>query len=314
MINNRMQTQQGVVIIMALFIMALVAALAIAMMARLERDTRRTSLYVHDITAQQYAQGSIAWAQDVLRTNWENRKPNQLIDKMPLASVVEDKSGYTITSTLYDMQARYNINNLANHNRDAQVDFKRLLAAVDPALNDQAAEAIIVAIVDWLTPATQQTEYDKYYIEAPTPYRSAHRLMESISELRLVKGMTPRLYQALQPYVIALPNQTVVNVATATIPVLLTLSPAITLDIAKAIEKKRQETPFATPDIFRQVEGVSEANIAPEKIATSSAYFLLETKVAIDSQQLVFYTLLERVASTSTSPTITILWQTKGTL
>jgi type II secretory pathway component PulK len=48
--------QQGVVIVIALFIVALVATMAYAMMVRIERDTRRTSLILRNTQAEFYAQ------------------------------------------------------------------------------------------------------------------------------------------------------------------------------------------------------------------------------------------------------------------
>src|SRR5258708_1218566 len=102
--------QQGVVIVVALFIVALVATMAYVMMARLERDTRCTTLILRDTQAEFYAQGSIAWAMDQLRNNWEKQKPNQLVDITPITSPVMNENGYRIVSTIYDMQARYNLN------------------------------------------------------------------------------------------------------------------------------------------------------------------------------------------------------------
>lgn len=60
-------SQQGVAIIMALFIMALVATMAYAMMARLDRDIGRTDLMLKEMQAVYYAQASVAWAMDQLK-------------------------------------------------------------------------------------------------------------------------------------------------------------------------------------------------------------------------------------------------------
>ena len=111
-----LKRQQGVVIVVALFIVALVATMAYMMMSRFSRDTLRTSLILRNTQAEFYARGSIVWAIDQLRTNWEKRKPNQIVDVMPVKSPVIDVNGYKISSTIYDMQARFNLNNLNNAN------------------------------------------------------------------------------------------------------------------------------------------------------------------------------------------------------
>ena len=226
--------QEGVVIVVALFIVALVATMAYVMMERLARDTRQTTLILRNTQAEMYAQGSIAWAIDQLSNDWIRQKNNQIIDAIPIKSAVNEKQGYKISSTIYDMQARFNINNL--NNPEALAGFKRLLHAVKPDLTEEQIVEISQAIFYWLTPQAQDGLLNKYYAELSVPYRAAGRLMQSVSELRLVKGMTPALFNALRPYITALPMATKINVQTADIPVLMSLGPEMTLATAKAIE------------------------------------------------------------------------------
>lgn len=293
----------------ALFIVALVATMAYVMMARLERDTRRTGLLLHDTQASFYAQGSIAWAMDQLRNDWERQKANKLVDDIPIKSPENEFKGYKISSTIYDMQSRFNVNNLTN--TESQAGFIRLLQTVEPSLSQQKAQDMTHAVVDWITPGQQQNEYSKYYLGLPTPYRAAHRPMLSSSELRLVKGMTPTLYNALEPYVMALPTSLPINVQTAPAPVLVILSPSLTLDAAKAIEAARKQNPFTSTQAFFNLDIVKNHHIAAGNVTVTSQYFLVETKVAIDAQTVVLYTLLERIANDS-NVSVNILWQSKG--
>lgn len=303
--------QEGVVIVVALFIVALVAAMAYAMMARLERDTRRTSLILRDTQAEFYAQGSIAWAKDQLRNNLENKKPNKLVDVTPIQSPENEMHGYKITSTIYDMQSRFNVNNLSN-NTDLQKDFKKLLRLVEPTLTEEKANEMIRAVVDWIKLGASQSADSKYYLELPLPYRAAHKPLFSISELRLVKGVTPKLYMALQPHVIALSAPTLINVQSASALVLATLSPTMTLEAGKAIEQLRAQTPFVSTEQFLNLDIVKNHPISADKITIVSSYFLVETTVAIENQQVVLYTLLERTAKDN-KVAVNIVWQSKGT-
>lgn len=305
-----LKNQRGVVIIVALFIVALVAAMAYTMMARLERDTRRTTLLLRDTQAEFYAQGSIAWAIDQLRNNWEQQKPNQLIDAIPIQSPTQTVNGYTIVSTIYDMQARFNINNLINV--ESYESFKKLLRTVQPGLTEEKAQALVLALVDWIKPGQQQNEYTKYYFQLSSPYRASHRPMLSISELQLVKGMTPSLYQALEPYIAALPTTTLINVQTAEAPVLALISPSMTLEAGKAIQQIRERTPFVKPELFYGLDVVKNHHLSDkDKITVTSSYFLIQTEVAIEKQHAVIYTLVERAANQDKA-TVTLLWQSKG--
>jgi general secretion pathway protein K len=260
------------------------------MMMRLERDTRRTSLILHATQAQFYAQGSLAWALDQLRNNWEAQTLHQVIDAVPIQSPVQNVNGYKIASTIYDMQARFNLNNLSEE--QAQVDFKRLLQIVAPTLSEQQIQTILRALSDWITPVTQQKEDDNYYLHLQPAYRAAHRRMQNISELRLVRGITPTLYNALRPYVAALPETTLINIQTAPVPVLMTLSPTLTVAHARRLQQLRQQTPFTTSAMLLKI--AQDNSISEGKITAVSHYFLVVTQVGIENQQLVIYTLVER--------------------
>jgi general secretion pathway protein K len=302
--------QQGAAIILALFIVALVAAMSFAMVARLERDIQRTNLLLRNTQAQQYAQGGIVWALDQLRNDLEQQKRNQIVDKLPWHLPEHTVDGYRITSTIYDMQGHFNINNLLQH-IDEQESFKRLLQIVAPALSEQQAQEIVLAVLDWLDPEAQNSAYSQYYLELAKPYRAAHRPMVSISELRLVKGMTPALFNALEPYLTALPVMTKINVQTAEAPVLMLLNKSMTLETAQAIEQARSMKPFVNVSQFLSIEALQKQPITSEKITFLSEYFLIETQVSVENQQLVLYTLVQRKLE-ERKVKFVVLWQHKG--
>lgn len=296
-------------VVIALFIVALVAAMSFAIMGRLERDTKRTTLLLRDIQAEFIAQGSIAWAMDQLRNDWERQKTNRVIDPIPIQSPVNEVNGYQINSTIYDMQARFNLNNLSNlqtHNA-----FHRLLKIIDPKLSEGQMNDVIRGIVDWITPGNKQNHYYYYYLSLPIPYRAAHRMMWSVDELRLIKGMTPALFNALKPYIAVLPEATLINVQTAPAPVLMMLSPTLTVQMAQAIIDLRKQVPMTSPEQFINLNRIKNQPIAMNKITVTSQYFLVETNVVIEKQHILIYTLLERRITNGKIETA-ILWQSKG--
>jgi len=284
-----LNSQRGVVIVVALFIVALVATMAYTMMARLERDTRRTTLILRDTQAELYAQGSIIWAIDQLRDNWKKQKPKQLIDATPIKSAIMSEKGYQIASTIYDMQARYNINNLITS--EAQVDFNRLLRALNPQLTEQQAQQISAAISEKVT----------------------NRAMLSVSELLLVKGVNVGLFNMLQSHVVALPSSTTtINIQNVTAPVLVTLGDSMTLDAAAiAVKQLKEITPLTSIEDFLNLDIIKNHAVSEKKITLVSQYFLVETEVTIEKQHIVLYTLLERTTD-KRKPIIRIIGQSKG--
>lgn len=304
--RKSLKTQEGVVIVLALFIIAIVASLSYTMMARLERDIDRTSMLLHNQQAENYAQGSIAWAIDTLQSNAREQHPEKQIDILPAESPESIMNGYKIKSVIYDAQARFNLNSISN--KDQADLFKRLVAFLDPQMSEEDLNALMIAIVDWINPQGDE-ELNKYYLQLPNPYRPAHMLMQHASELRLVKGMTPKLYQMLEPFIIALPiAETKLNVQTMSAELIANLSEKMDMKTAQAVIAFREEGLFNTVEDFTQLAILLDKGIKPELIQANSSFFLVETKVNYQSQHLVLYTLLQREQDGK----VQTLWQSKG--
>ena len=303
--------QAGAAIIVALFVTALVAIAAVAMIERLRIDLYRTNLLFNDNRGSLYAEGSIAWAKEQLNKNWREKKPNKIVDETPISSPEDTIDDVTIRTSIFDQEGLFNLNNLTNG--EYMADFARLIRIVAPETTTETAKDLSLAVRDWISPGAIKTSFDEFYFKQNPPYRAPHRLMVSVSELRLVKGMTADLYNALAPYVTALPEITKINVNNAPWAVIMSLNPTMTRESANAIEKKRKNSPFQTTQLFLQ-EDVVKNNAVPEaKISVTSSYFLVKTNVKVLNQETIRYTLLHRVLKNS-QPYEVILWQSKGTL
>lgn len=303
--------QIGSAIIVALFVVALVAAAAIAMITRIQQDTRRAELILNSNQAYFYAQGSIAWAMDQLINDWKNQQPQQVIDKTPITSPSKKMDNATITSTIYDAQGLFNLNNLAD--ASYRENFMRLIKAVSPKTNTKDIQNIIVATVDWIASNGKPGSLDEYYSKQVPAYRSPHQLMTSPSELRLVKGMTAELFSLLSPFVTALPTTTQININNAPLPVLMSLSPSLNLDSAKAIDAFRKQKPFAPLQNFLNFDVVKNNSFKENQTTITSQYFLVKTNINIGDQNITLYTLMLREIKNSRA-VVTLLWQSKGTL
>lgn len=290
--NASLKKQEGVVIIIALFMVTLMASLAYLMIEQAARDTRRTQLILQDTKANLVATGAVLWAKDVLTQNWLHQKPNTRVDVMPLTLKESEVQGYRVRASLSDSQGSFNINNLMGD--DAEPDFLRLLKVVAPAFSESEAQALTHHIVLWLKPVTTNDVLDREYAKQALPYRAGHRMMAHISELKLVKGMTPALYAALAPYLTALPDITTLNPETVSAPVFCTLSPGITLSTANAFITLRDEKPVVNKTEFKALPLIANHTINMDKIDMISTYFLLKTVVSRDDIHWVTYSLLER--------------------
>lgn len=302
--------QRGTAIVVALFVTALVATIAVAMMARLHTDTRRTELLLNNIQANLNVEGETDWAIEQLIQNIKLQKPNQIVDATPITSPRITVDGAHLTAVITDEQAKLNLNNLTDQNY--QNIFLRLMQILAPDTGTEQAKAILAGIIDWITPGIRNSTFDSSYAGMNPPYRAPHQMMSSVSELQLIKGMTPKLFAKIAPYLTALPEKTQININNADIPIIMSLAPGISNATAKAIIVARKETPFVSPDRLAQFPGVS-GDAIKDTTAVLSQYFLTQTDIVMDDdQRMTIFTLLVR--QSQPQPAVHILWQSKGTL
>ena len=141
---------------------------------------------------------------------------------------------------IIDLLGRININSLRDSSGSTQTNAKvqktvsqrifiRLLQTLDiPNMDVQSATALCETIIDWLdaddNPVGIDSAESTYYENLDYPYKAANRDMQSVSELRLVKGMTAEIYRLLEPHISVLSSGiNVINFNTATENVLRSL-------------------------------------------------------------------------------------------
>lgn len=147
----------------------------------------------------------------------------------------------SVTAKIDDAQGRFNLNNLAANpvNNDDRKIFMALLQQLG------LDRALIHAVIDWVdgdhTTTGASGAEDDYYLALPAPYRAANRRLESVDELRLIRGFDAKAVQALRPFVTVLPvRDAAINANTAPAQVLAVLfSPPLDLAAAEAIAATR---------------------------------------------------------------------------
>lgn len=307
-----LKTQQtGSAIIFAIFIMAIVAAVGTAILVKQRYAISNTAALLTQDKAYWYTQGISNWAQQILVAPIQGKQADDtIIDNLVPILRLKLPEGL-LMAQLQDLQGRFNLNNLAV--AQYQPDFKRLLKITNPSLKDEQINTLTSAIVEWITPVQATSALDEYYRKLPSPYRAAHRPMVSMSELRLVAGMTPQIYNSLEPYIIALPATTPININTASIPVLMSLSPDLTLDIAQAIIEQRSQEPFKKIDDFLQASKVNFTDPPTTLLTVTSDYFMAIAKVTTLDSNFSIISILKRSRQQDKSQ-LKILWQSFGAL
>ncbi len=294
--------QQGVALITAVLIVALVTAVAVAMASRQQFDIRRTANIFNSDKAYLFALGAEDYARNVLEWDITTKKgDDKKIDHMEedWARVVSvPVEGAMLTGSLQDLQGRFNVNSLIKADgkkNDLMFErFKRLLKVLE------LEEGIAEAVLDWLDdnpdPTGLDGAEDDYYMLQDPPYRSAHGNMASGSELLLVKGVDYESYLVLEPFVTALPvNETAINVNTAPAEILASLSKNLTVEQGEQLVDTRDEDAFADIEAFNEEPLLKDdKDYDAAQLSVGSEYFLLNAMAEFDQSTSKLNSLLER--------------------
>ena len=284
--------QEGVALLTALLLVALVTILTVNLQWDTSLDIRRSENLFESDQALLYALGAEAWASEILRTDARDSVIDHTGEDWATAVTTLPIEGGAIRGYVEDMQGRFNLNNLVNGS--GQIDevalkqFERLLTALE--LNPAVARIT----VDWLDrdlePGFPSGAEDSFYTARVPPYRTANLVITSTSELLSVGEMDAASFRILAPYVAALPNGTALNINTASASVLRSLSDQISETVAENLVGERGDqgftdlTPFADlvePEVMQSLE-------------LSSSFFRVTADVSIGSTRFTMYSLLER--------------------
>lgn len=290
--------QQGIALITALLIVALVTIIAGSMTQRLHLDLRRAQNQQLLEQGFQYARGVEALARIALQQDARDSAGNDhygeaWAQSLPLLPI----DGGLLTGSMIDLDGRFNLNNLIidDLRQPEQVAiFQRLLRLLelDPSLTD--------AVVDWLdsdslpTPAGAE---DNHYGRITPAYRAANQRFHHWSELRLVAGFDRRVVERLQPYVVALPvndQPTPININTASQLMLRALDPGIAEQSAEVLWQDGRAQWTSVSEFVRHPLLVGRISVGLSRaISTDSRHFLVHATVQLDDRLQQFHSVLE---------------------
>ena len=285
--------QQGVALIMVLLAMALVVILATGM-------TRQQSLRVfkagHYLAQQQglsVAWGAEVFAHQILITDYEEDSksgaPIDSLDEFWAAnSVVLPLDDDGVAEIQLDgLGGRLNLNDIMGaDNKTDSVSRDRLERLLQ---NLQITGLKADVFIDWVD-ANDQTisaygAEDSQYLLAQPGYRAANRPFASVTELRFLEGMTEEAYQALRPFVAALPVTGLgINVNTASAEVLQTLHPGLSAAQVNAVIEVRKEQRFENIKDFLALPQFSGLGLKPDGLTVQTRFFEVVARITYDKR------------------------------
>ena len=291
--------QQGVAIITALLIVTIAATVSMTISTRLQLDVRRTGNMIAQDQADFYLFAAEEWSQRILRQDKKDSTVDGLTEVWATELPPLPVPGGSIQGTLTDLHSCININSL--------IEGNAVNASTQTRLNQLFNNLGITgnftqAISDWIDTDLETSNpngaEDGYYLNLEQPYRTANTPLQSLSEIRLIKGFEDsEIYNTVKDHLcafIANSNDVTINVNTASIEVLKSLSSDMTEQLATDIIERRDEELFDNIKEFTSFAKLGTIIKDTTKLSTSSDYFLLRTQAIIGQANKVMYSIIYR--------------------
>ena len=289
--------QRGLALITAVLVVAIVATVATTLALGEQVWFRQAQNMTDRAQAISLRQGALNYAAILLARDDASVDHLDELWAKPLPPLPVE--GGMIAFVVSDAQGLFNLNNLVRTGAPSVADiamFQRLLTSqgLDPGLSE--------ALRDWLDPdsTTQGGAEDAEYLSLPQPYRTANQLLQSVDELRLVKGFSAKAVEKLRPYVIALPVATTVNINTAPDQVLAALCTNLSAAALKPLIDGRVTQPFKSPGEFTVRLPSCTPVPATSLYGINTGYFLVTIDIRYGRLQRQTLGLIKRTAGKAT--------------
>lgn len=280
--------QKGLALMMVIFAFALASLLATAMLIFQERFFARSSITIQQGQAREFAIAAEELAQALVSRYLSDEQSN--VDFSTKYKAVY-QSAYVfpidhgvIEVQIDDPQAFINVNDLISKDENIRrLTEKRLGHLLGMFENHELS---VNKIKDWIdsdeeTSGSDGGEDDLYLIKTP-PYRTPNNPMAHISELRLLDGMTPELYDELSKLLSTLPpGSGKININTAPVKIIQVLGKELMDEgTAQAFVDERVDAYLEKEEEFWQkldYPGIGEND--RKHITTKSNFFRISSQI-----------------------------------
>ncbi len=272
--------ESGIALLSAILVLVIASVISVSIAHQGAFSIRKTSRIQLMDKARHYALGLEDWARIFLSKDRRDSSVDHLGEDWAIGIPGLPIEGGFLAGFLEDEQAKFNLNNLLGSEESVN-RFKRLCN------NLNVDTTFVPALLDWLDDDFE-VRYPDGAEENYESYRVANREMVDVSELFLVKNVTPEIFQTLRPYIAALPGPTKLNVNTMSETIFLSLGDDLEAD---AFIDEREEKEFSDVQDFIQR---LQLTLEESGLSVSTNYFLAHGQVTVGEQELSLNSLIYR--------------------
>jgi len=301
---NSQSNQQGMAIISALLIAAVVAVIAAGMLTRQSVSTRALESDQQRVQGRWVLHGGLEISRQLL---WDARQRDPLtrLDQ-PWAQRLHAQG---FEGRLEDEQGKFNLRNLVANERidEAQVQaFQRLCAliGISAGLSQRISQRVIGSYPYLSNPqiaenTASKNAFDSGRATSPNASRKPQNpklpMLRSVDDLRSVEGVNDAVIGKLAPYLTVIPATTWLNGNTATAPVLAAYVPGLSLERAQALINERDAGRwFINRGDFVNRLRMPNLELTSVKVGITSDWFRLRGEARRDQRRVSLDALLHR--------------------
>jgi general secretion pathway protein K len=301
---NSQSNQQGMAIISALLIAAVVAVIAGGMLTRQSVSTRALEADQQRVQGRWLLHGGLEISRQLL---WDARQRDPLtrLDQ-PWAQRLNAQG---FEGRLEDEQGKFNLRNLVANERvdEAQVQaFQRLceLIGISAGLSQRISQRVIGSYPYLLNPqiaenTASKNAFDSGRATSPNASRKPQNpklpMLRSVDDLRSVEGVNDAVIGKLAPYLTVIPATTWLNGNTATAPVLAAYVPGLSLERAQALINERDAGRwFINRGDFVNRLRMPNLELTSVKVGITSDWFRLRGEARREQRRVSLDALLHR--------------------
>jgi general secretion pathway protein K len=304
----RRSDERGIALLLTLLVLTLLVALILEFDAEARREYRDAAAFRDNFKATVLARAAVQAARGVLQQDSLREKQTGQVFDAPTDLWALPITNYAIgdgllNAQIEDEQGKLNLNDLgvagdATAKAATVKKFRRLfeLVQVNPDLVD--------TIVDWVddNEVQEPAGAESLYYQAQRPsYKAANSKLQTLLELRLIKGITPEIIEKLSKVVTVFPIEggKLVNINTAGPLVLQALDQRITQSMATEIIQSR---PFKTKVDLDRVNSFQEIGMQIRSLYdVKSDFFSARMTVTVNEVTRNAAVVLQRDSSTGIS-------------
>lgn len=301
--------QQGVALITVLMILSIMVAVAVTMTGRLTSSLKRTQGLIFSQNVYWYGQAAADMGVMVLNEDFEDSEVASLDQTWATPDMTFPLENGNLGGEIKDMRSCFNINAIREPDKEGKravgvTQFQLLLEEI--GVEEYSAEIIADSARDWNDAddhvSGAQGAEDSIYQSRSIPHLAANNLMVDVSELRAVQGVGRRTFEAISPFLCAIPStDQKINVNTVAIDqaeILVALfgkESGIEVDVFRKLLKKRPTSGWNKVEDFLREPEISQFEAPDElkkQLAVKSEFFQLNGVVEFEERlmavQLLF--------------------------